>query len=252
MKKYLFSSMVISILFCGIIFIEGRVYAAPQSNIKFYDKSPVALRLPDKRELDRIRKDKAFQYEKKIVSGNTIADVIGSWINWLREHFFSHIFSKEAQLFWRIFPYIIMAGAIVIVILALRRGDFLGLFSRKRGRTGEVLYDPDEDIHEIDFDSMIKKFVDNNDCRMALRYRFLKTLKNLSIKGIIVWQKDKTNRDYVKEMTLEIARSSFNELVNIFEYVWYGSFNIDRNFLEQMNERFSSFDFSVQDGDSIE
>jgi hypothetical protein len=250
MKKFIHSGIIIIIIIDIFFFTNSRVSAASRSNIRLYDNSPVALRLPEKRELDRIRKDKDFRYEKEIVPGNVISDLIGSWINWLRKHFFSHIFSKEAQPFWNVFPYIIIAAAVVIVVLALRRGDFLGLFSRKGARAGEVRYDSEEDIHAIDFDSMIQKFLDNKDYRMALRYRFLKTLENLSARGIIVWQKEKTNRDYVKEMTLEIARSSFNELVNIFEYVWYGSFNIDKNFLEQMNERFSSFDLST--GDSLE
>jgi hypothetical protein len=252
MKKNIYSSTIILILVAGFFLSEVRGYGETRSNIKLYDKSPVALRLPAKQELDRVRKDKAFQYDKKDISGNALSDIIGSWVRWLQEHFFSRIFSKEAQPFWRVFPYVIMAAASAIVILALRRGDFFGLFSRKRGRTGEVLYDSDENIHVIDFDPIITKFMDNNDYRMALRYRFLKTLKNLSLKGVIVWQKEKTNRDYVKEMTPEIARSTFKELVNIFEYVWYGSFYIDRNFFEQMDERFRSFDLSVQAGDPIE
>jgi hypothetical protein len=252
MKKNIYSSMIILILVAGFFLCEVRGYGETRSNIKLYDTSPVAIRLPAKQELDRIRKNKAFQYDKKDISGNAIFDIIGSWINWLQEHFFSRIFSKKAQPFWRVFPYIIMAAAAAIIILALRRGDFFGLFSRKNGRTGEVLYNSDEDIHVIDFDSLITKFMDNRDYRMALRYRFLKTLKNLSLKGVIVWQKEKTNRDYVKEITLEIARSAFNELVNIFEYVWYGSFIIDKNFYEQMDERFRSFDLSVQAGDPIE
>jgi hypothetical protein len=250
MKKYI--NIIIIIIISVNFFPNIRAYGAQKSDIKLYDNSSIALRIPAKQELDRIRKDKDFQYEKKLVSGNTIADIIGSWANWLREHFFSRLFSKETQLFWRIFPYIIMAAALAIVVIALRRGDFFGLFSRNRVRAGEVYYDPEEDIHEIDLDSMIKKFMDNNEYRMALRYRFLKTLKNLSTRGVIVWQKEKTNHDYVKELGMESARSSFNELVNIFEYVWYGSFNIDKNFLEQMDERFRSFDLSMQAGDSRE
>jgi hypothetical protein len=248
MRKYI----IIIFIIWESVFSTFHLYGVRQSGIKLYDNSNVDLRIPARQELERFRKDKDFHYEKKVISGNTVADILSSWVDWLQRKFFSRLFSKEAQPFWRIFPYIVIAAALVIVVIALRRGDFFGLFSRKRGRSGEVIYDTEENIHEIDFDSMIKKFTDNNEYRMALRYRFLKTLRNLSEKGAIAWQKEKTNRDYVKELGVEPARSSFNELVNIFEYVWYGSFDIDKNFLGQMNERFRSFDVVFQAGDSLE
>jgi hypothetical protein len=248
MRKYL----IIIIIICECIFSTFRLYGAGQSDVKLYDNSNVAVRIPARQELERFRKDKNFQYEKKVISGNSVADVLNSWVDWLYRKFFSRIFSKETQPFWRIFPYIVMAAALVIVVIALRRGDFFGLFPRKRGPKGEVTYDPEENIHEIDFDFMIKKFMDDSEYRLALRYRFLKTLRDLSAIGAIAWQKEKTNRDYVKELARDSVRSSFNELVNIFEYVWYGSFNIDKKFLEQINERFILFDSSLQAGDSLE
>ncbi|MBN2402400.1 MAG: hypothetical protein JXN64_08360 [Spirochaetes bacterium] len=249
MRKFIIVSIICCILRGGSFFTCGLVYAASGPDIGLYDNSPVALRLPDVLELNRIRNDKAYQYEKEMVPGNAIADIIASWISWLGKNFFSHIFSKKAEPFRRFFPYAVIAASAVIVILALRRGGFFGLFSRKGYRAGDVQYDSEGDIHDIDFNFMIKKFMDAGDYRTALRYRFLKTLKQLSVKGLIVWRKEKTNRDYINEIVPE-KRSSFNDLVNIFEYVWYGSFAVDKKFLELMNGRFRSFDLSM--GDFVE
>ncbi len=247
MKKILICINIIFII-CQLSLSKNRVHGAKEKDIKLHDNSTVALRIPGRQELDRIRNNKDFQYEKKLVTGNTAADILSRWFDRLNRHFFSRIFSKEAQPFWRVFPFIIMAAALAIVVIALRRGDFFGLFLRKKASTGELSYYTEENIYEIDFDVMIKKFMENNEYRMALRYRFLKSLRNLSEKGVIVWKNEKTNRDYAKELSLQPVRSSFSELVNIFEYVWYGNFEIDKNFLDRMNERFRSFDLSVQAG----
>ena len=126
--------------------------------------------------------------------------------------------------------------------VALRRGSFFGLFSRSGKSGGSVFYDAEENIHVMDFDSMMQKFAAEKNYRMALRYRFLKTLKYLSVNNVIDWQKEKTNRSYAREIKRPHEASYFNELVNIFEYVWYGSFNIEKEFFDRMNDRFSAFE----------
>ena len=236
--------LFILLMAAAFLCMDCRAYAAKGLE-QYYDKSAITLRRPDNAELERVRNDKAFKYEKEMIPGNAFADLIRSWFSWLWEHFFSHIFSKNTAPFWRVFPYVIMAAALIITILALRRGSFFGLFSRRGKAAGSVFYYADENIHGIDFDSMIQKFADEKNYRMALRYRFLRTLKYLSSNNVIEWHKEKTNRDYVKEIGNGHNRSYFNELVNIFEYVWYGSFNIEKEYFDRMNERFASFEATM-------
>ena len=58
----------------------------------------------------------------------------------------------------------------------------------------------DEDIHEINFEEKITKLVDQKNYKEAIRLSYLRILKQLTDKELIVWKVDKTNLDYVDEI----------------------------------------------------
>jgi hypothetical protein len=88
-----------------------------------------------------------------------------------------------------------------------------------------------ENIHEMDFDKLIQKSVDNNQFRLATRLVFLYALKLLSDKHLIEFQSGKTNHDYVDELSLQELKPGLSELSYFFDYAWYGNFPVsDKQF----------------------
>jgi hypothetical protein len=216
-----------------MILMPLHTYAAETN----YYKGHVNYRLPDKSALDRIRSDKAFQYEKKERQGNNLVDIA---VKWLGEHVFPVLFSQKTRPFWRVLPYLIMAAAIIVVIIMLRRGGISGIFTKKE-KSIVSISDFTGDIHEFDFDAAIESYLASGDYRSAVRFRFLKTLRLLSSAEVIAWEKEKTNRDYIYELP-EYLRAPFAELVHAFEYVWYGNFSIDMEHALVLSRDFDSFD----------
>lgn len=100
-----------------------------------------------------------------------------------------------------------------------------------------------EDIHEINFPATVAKFEKENNFRSAIRYRFLQILKNLSDRKLIDWNIEKTNKDYMKELKTQAQKESFGELAYIFDYVWYGEFEIDENDYQYFKEKFNNSKF---------
>jgi hypothetical protein len=84
-----------------------------------------------------------------------------------------------------------------------------------------------EDINTIDFDTEIEKAVAAHNYRFAVRLLYLKCLKQLSDAGVIAWEIDKTNSQYLYELKNDEQRSAFGLLTRQFEYVWYGEFSIN-------------------------
>jgi hypothetical protein len=76
---------------------------------------------------------------------------------------------------------------------------------------------------------------------MATRLLFLGTLKLLSENEFIEYNHDKTNADYLKELSGTGLYKDFFRLTRDFEYTWYGHFELSQNAFEQVAEDFSRF-----------
>lgn len=84
-----------------------------------------------------------------------------------------------------------------------------------------------EDIEGNDMDAIIGSEVEAKRWRSAIRYLYLRSLQDLQKTGTIVWKKDKTNRDYLREVTEPTMHMAFADAVRVFERTWYGDEPVD-------------------------
>ena len=82
-------------------------------------------------------------------------------------------------------------------------------------------------IRNENIDDLIQQAVADKNYRLAIRYSYLLILKLLSEKDIIAWELQKTNSDYLDEITKENLKTPFKASTRLYEYVWYGDFLID-------------------------
>lgn len=116
--------------------------------------------------------------------------------------------------------------------------SFFGKKNRKLDIRDEELH---ENIHEINFPESILKFEKSGDFRSAVRYQFLYALKKLSDKKLIIWNPEKTNKDYLAELKVPQLKNQFYDLAYIFDYVWYGEFIIDESSYLKFKNQFQLF-----------
>ncbi len=91
------------------------------------------------------------------------------------------------------------------------------------------------------YERMINDAVINKDFRLAIRYLYLQTLQMLSLAGLIQLSPDKTNYEYVKELSGKIHQNEFASLTLNYEYVWYGEFNIDQGIFNRLQRDFKQY-----------
>ena len=84
----------------------------------------------------------------------------------------------------------------------------------------------DQNINSTNFKTLINKALEKNNYRLAIRYHYLQVLKHLSKKGEIEWDTEKTNYDYYREIKDEKTREEFQYISYIYDYCWYGEFEI--------------------------
>ncbi|QTE23128.1 hypothetical protein [Polaribacter cellanae] len=145
-----------------------------------------------------------------------------------------------------VFPFL-LAGFIIFVILKIALGTEIGFWNFKKGKkkTAEKLVYQDEDIHNIDLESLLNKAIANSNYRLAIRYYYLSVLKVLSNKKLIDYHKEKTNTEYTFELVNKELREQFSYLSYVYTYVWYGEFTIDKANFENVQQKYKSFKNSV-------
>ncbi|WP_347217968.1 DUF4129 domain-containing protein [Chryseobacterium sp.] len=162
----------------------------------------------------------------------------------LRSIFGETVFTKSSELtvaLVRLFAILLIGFLLYFIIKYIlgKNGNFI--FGKKNKKLNLNVEELHENIHEINFAESIAKFEHTGDYRSAVRYQFLFILKKLSDKKLINWNPEKTNKDYVAELKAEHLKNEFFDLSYIFDYVWYGEFNIDEQSYQKFKNQYQAF-----------
>jgi large-conductance mechanosensitive channel len=183
-----------------------------------------------------------FKYEAKIVNKN-----LSAWDRFLKSirDFFSSLFDSRDQegnitafgIFMRVLAFLIIAFVIymIIKIIIKKEGGWIFGKSSNKIKISELV---EENIHTTDFHKLIQNAKNDNEYRTSIRYYYLWLLKSFSDKQIIEWDIEKTNSDYYYEIKNESKKSEFQFLSYIYEYCWYGEFEINQTDFEKAEKSF--------------
>ena len=178
----------------------------------------VRLRRPAPARLRELRAQRAFQYVE-VRSERSAWDLF--WAE-VRERIGRWLGSRSYSGFWRYVFYGVFLSALIFVILKLLQVDVTGAFGRTPRRAA-LAYDLEaEDIHALDFPTLLAEAEGAGNYRLAVRLGYLLVLKQLTDAGLLDWQPDKTNSAYEQELPAGPLRTAFAGVSRQFEYVWYG------------------------------
>ncbi len=142
--------------------------------------------------------------------------------------------------------YIICGLVIIYVILKLTKTSVRGLIYGQSGNERMSFMESEENIHELNFDVLIKEAIDKGQYNRAIRLMYLKTLKGLTDKQLIDWRINKTNSDYIQELGGKEIAPAFRRLTLLFEYICYGDFHLSDTEFKEASTEFYSFDQQLQ------
>lgn len=206
-----------------------------------YDSSSLALRTFSSADINSYLSDGEFDYARSAEPPTNLIERLFYWFFELINKIFGNKVANE------IFVYGFFIAALILVIWFIARSEGTGLFARKVSGKMELDFEEmPEDIHAVDFDRLIAEALTAGEYRRAVRLQYLKTLRVLSERGLIEWRREKTNGEYLRELQGDVVRSRFAELTLLFDYVWYGGFDIDRAQYGKIGETFTSFTAMVE------
>jgi hypothetical protein len=145
----------------------------------------------------------------------------------------------------KILYFLALAALIFLIVRAIMKKEGYWIFSKKQANAEILSGDIETKLLETDFDALIKKAINDQNFNLATRYYYLKTLKVLSEKGIIEWDPDKTNSDYMYEIKDKELQNQFRYISYIYNYCWYGEFTLEPSAWQQAESGFITFLKSV-------
>ncbi len=171
---------------------------------------------------------------------------------WLSD-FFKNLFdinsdAKAADItdfILKVFYVVIFILVIYFIVKAIINKEGKWVFGKASDKSIIPVTDIESNIYEADFKSLIKTAEKENNYRLAIRYYYLWLLKRLSQAEIIEYDVEKTNSDYQYEIASNDLKKEFLYTSYLYNYVWYGEFDIDQNQFGKAKVAFTQFINSI-------
>ncbi len=185
--------------------------------------------------------DDAFVYEIKTREKNGW-ERFKEWLSDLFASIFGFSDKKSSMdvvnLVLKILAICLILFVIYLIVKSIMNKDGQWIFGRNSDRS-VIRYDEIErNLHLVDFAKLIKETLQSGERRLAIRYYYLWLLKRMSEREIIDWDPEKTNSDYLYEIKNQDLKTRFEYLSYLYNYIWYGEFEIDEIAFEKAKNTF--------------
>jgi hypothetical protein len=148
-----------------------------------------------------------------------------------------------SQEFVNILKYSLFAVVILLLVyigyILIRNGNFWNNYKIDKPKV-YTIENIEENLEEADIVSFLDEALLKNDFRLAIRLMYLNILKEMSIRNLIQWKKDKTNGDYLYELRKTALYNDFRKCTLAYEFIWFN--NLEAFDLDKFNSVKPDFD----------
>lgn len=150
--------------------------------------------------------------------------------------------SRRSRVYDALLWVVAIVGFVAFLVIYLANSN-VGMFRRSRN----VMIDDDanpelDDIFGINYEKEIEKAVNAGNYRLGVRLLFLRLLRHLSDKNVIQYKQDRTNFDYLMQLSNTAWYNPFMRLARHYEYVWYGKFPIEQKQFDIIRNEFNNLE----------
>lgn len=222
-------------------FLLGALLATwlpAQDSLQSAPAEAIALRAFDTERIAAYQADPDLDYDRDLRLEPSWWDRFKEWLaRWLQ----GLLGSRAAGFVMNNLLIILTAVALVVVVSILSRHGLRRVFHGEPRSAGQVTADA-EDIREMDLHALIREAEAIGDLRRAIRLHYLLVLRVLVDRDVLTWSPDRTDRDYMVQIKDPALRSRFAQAALIFQWVWYGHAEVDRDRYESIRRPFLEFE----------
>lgn len=159
---------------------------------------------------------------------------IGEWFQKLLNRFFAWLNELLPDFNISLSPLAVIL--LVFVLLYVFRGLFADLIAEaklnKNGDSGDEVLTADSAFQRA------QSLSRGGDYRAAVRYLYLSSLLLLDERGLLRYDRTRTNREYLRTVADKPELSQpLSEVIDVFDNVWYGYHELDENRFKHYSDR---------------
>ena len=246
MKRYI--ALFIIGMFSFLDVSNSKLYALetlhpqPRQDSIFTDTESLELReywnLKDKYN------DDDFIYERSVANSGWWTR-FKKWLSDFLKNLFD--FQSDAQasdftdIALKVFYIVIFLLVVFFIVKAIINKEGTWVFGKSSDKSIIPVTDVENNIHTTNFNALVNEAEGNGNFRLAVRYYYLWLLKNLSEAEIIDYDVEKTNSDYYFEIKPPELKNQYSYTSYLYNYIWYGEFEINQNQFEKAKNAFTQF-----------
>ncbi len=235
-------------IFCLGLLVTPVSYAKISINFQseqdslLLDNSSITPREFDK--LNDTYKGKDFIYERSVESSGWWTR-FKSWLSDKIKTLFNFKNRRDAadatDIAIKVAGVILFLLTIYFIFRAILNKEGKWVFGKSSDKNIIPVTDIESNLDVINFKTLIKSAEDDNNFRLAIRYYYLWLLKDLAAAELISYDVEKTNSDYFKEITSSSVQEEFSYTSYLYNYIWYGEFNVDQVQFSKAKNAFINF-----------
>ncbi|MGJ8684195.1 MAG: DUF4129 domain-containing protein [Nonlabens sp.] len=180
-----------------------------------------------------------YYYQVNDDGENFFTRFLNGIFNWIGD-----VFGIEVSPFWaqvlKILVFILMAAVGIYFLVRLLSNESPQALLSRNSRMAASVNMEETHIEQIDLGQLIKDSIATGNYRNAVRYLYLDSLKWLSTNDKIDWDFQKTNSDYYRELKEPGLKEHFKKISYLYDYVWYGEFELQENSFQDARNQFES------------
>lgn len=212
------------------------------SQFNFIELSDSTIRLPEKSIIDSYLNKKDYNYGQHYTPPKS-AGFFGRLWKYLLS--LIELALKALGYLPILFRIIIIAIGLLMLFMLITKTKIYKLFYTDKEVSVSNYSEVDLLDETYDFEKEINLFLLQQNFRFAIRLLHLKTLKELEINEVINYSRDKTNREYAKEISDYNMRNTFYMVTAIYNRVWYGNYTLTRKEYESFASHFNKFSAEI-------
>ncbi|MFK7809673.1 MAG: DUF4129 domain-containing protein [Saprospiraceae bacterium] len=210
---------------------------------KYFNKK-IEQRSFDKKEWKSLTKDLTYEEDgaKKESSVHRKANTTGERGGGEEEE--KRMVGQMSPFWAAVFKWMIVLLAVAIVAVLLYNVIGSGSIFKPKGKKFSPKSNPisieniEANIHESDLDRHIREALQEKNYTLAVRLYYLAIIKELSLNKLIKWKRDKTNRDYLREVKSTNLFNPYRNATRIFERVFYGDIKLEEQDFKALRPSF--------------
>ncbi|MDT0676233.1 DUF4129 domain-containing protein [Autumnicola musiva] len=234
-------------IFCfGNVFSQAENTGDSIAEIQ-YDHTPALHKTSfDEEQIENFKSQPEFEYLNRTETDSWWTR-FKKWLNLKYEQFLNWLFGEYTpggilHFIIRILPYIILAAVLGFVFWLITKLDPGRSLLERPAESKVFLSEEEEIIQSKDIGKLIEEAIQNNQYRLAVRYYYLLDLKKMDELGVISYQFQKTNEDYLAEISTENVKQQFRKITRLYEFVWYGDFKVSETEFRLAQKGFAQMD----------